>query len=79
MELTSELEEKLRGKGYQVLVDDRNERAGVKFADSDLIGLPVRVTIGKKKLLRVLLKLKFVRQVKLLKLIKMNLSIPLKF
>ncbi|MFX3893543.1 His/Gly/Thr/Pro-type tRNA ligase C-terminal domain-containing protein, partial [Streptococcus suis] len=38
----------LRGKGYQVLVDDRNERAGVKFADSDLIGLPVRVTIGKK-------------------------------
>lgn len=48
MELTSELEEKLRGKGYQVLVDDRNERAGVKFADSDLIGLPVRVTIGKK-------------------------------
>lgn len=48
MKLTSELEEKLRGKGYQVLVDDRNERAGVKFADSDLIGLPVRVTIGKK-------------------------------
>ncbi|MGM8352489.1 His/Gly/Thr/Pro-type tRNA ligase C-terminal domain-containing protein, partial [Escherichia coli] len=44
----AELEEKLRGKGYQVLVDDRNERAGVKFADSDLIGLPVRVTIGKK-------------------------------
>lgn len=78
MELTSELEEKLRGKGYQVLVDDRNERAGVKFADSDLIGLPVRVTIG-KKLLRVLLKLKFVRQVKLLKLTKMNLSILLKF
>lgn len=48
MELTAELEEKLRKKGYQVLVDDRNERAGVKFADSDLIGLPVRVTIGKK-------------------------------
>lgn len=48
MALTNELEEKLRGKGYQVLVDDRNERAGVKFADSDLIGLPVRVTIGKK-------------------------------
>ena len=48
MALTDELEMKLRGKGYQVLVDDRNERAGVKFADSDLIGLPVRVTIGKK-------------------------------
>ena len=48
MRLTNELEEKLHAKGYQVLVDDRNERAGVKFADSDLIGLPVRVTIGKK-------------------------------
>lgn len=34
--------------GYEVLLDDRNERPGVKFADSDLIGLPVRVTIGKK-------------------------------
>ncbi|SUP61072.1 Proline--tRNA ligase [Weissella viridescens] len=29
-------------------MDDRNERPGVKFADSDLIGLPVRVTVGKK-------------------------------
>lgn len=48
MAVTAELEAALRGKGYQVLVDDRNERAGVKFADSDLIGLPVRVTIGKK-------------------------------
>lgn len=48
MAVTAELETSLRGKGYQVLVDDRNERAGVKFADSDLIGLPVRVTIGKK-------------------------------
>lgn len=48
MAVTAELETVLRGKGYQVLVDDRNERAGVKFADSDLIGLPVRVTIGKK-------------------------------
>lgn len=48
MAVTAELETALRGKGYQVLVDDRNERVGVKFADSDLIGLPVRVTIGKK-------------------------------
>jgi prolyl-tRNA synthetase len=35
-------------KGYDVLLDDRPERVGVKFADSDLIGLPVRVTVGKK-------------------------------
>ena len=34
--------------GYEVLVDDRNERAGVKFSDSDLIGLPIRITVGKK-------------------------------
>ncbi|UNL37580.1 proline--tRNA ligase, partial [Limosilactobacillus reuteri] len=34
--------------GYEVLVDDRKERAGVKFADSDLIGIPIRVTVGKK-------------------------------
>ena len=31
-----------------MLFDDRPERAGVKFADADLIGLPVRVTVGKK-------------------------------
>lgn len=33
---------------YNVLYDNRDERAGVKFADSDLIGLPIRVTVGKK-------------------------------
>ncbi|HET7578470.1 MAG TPA: proline--tRNA ligase [Bacillales bacterium] len=36
------------GKDFEVLFDDRGERAGVKFADSDLIGLPIRVTVGKK-------------------------------
>lgn len=78
MAVTAELETALRGKGYQVLVDDRNERAGVKFADSDLIGLPVRVTIGKKQV-KVSLKSKFAQQVKLLKSIKKNLSIRLRF
>lgn len=38
----------LEDSGYQVLLDDRKERAGVKFADADLIGLPVRITVGKK-------------------------------
>lgn len=38
----------LKANRYEVLLDDRNERAGVKFADADLIGLPVRLTIGKK-------------------------------
>ncbi|MDF8366966.1 proline--tRNA ligase [Weissella paramesenteroides] len=46
--LTDDLNESLVAAGYEVLVDDRNERPGVKFADSDLIGLPVRVTVGKK-------------------------------
>ena len=48
MKMADELEQKLTDAGYEVLVDDRKERAGVKFADSDLIGIPLRVTIGKK-------------------------------
>lgn len=46
--LTDELEANLTSHGYQVLVDDRNERAGVKFVDADLIGCPLRITVGKK-------------------------------
>ncbi len=38
----------LKQNRFDVLMDDRIERPGVKFADSDLIGLPIRVTIGKK-------------------------------
>ena len=34
-------------KGIEVLLDDRNERAGVKFTDADLIGIPLRITVGK--------------------------------
>ena len=34
--------------GIEVLLDDRNERAGVKFKDSELIGIPMRITVGKK-------------------------------
>ena len=36
--------------GVDVLLDDRDLRAGEKFADADLIGLPLRVTVGKKTL-----------------------------
>ena len=36
--------------GFEVLLDDREERAGVKFKDADLIGLPVRVQIGSRAL-----------------------------
>jgi prolyl-tRNA synthetase len=38
----------LRRAGLDVLLDDRDERAGVKFKDADLIGVPYRITIGKK-------------------------------
>ncbi len=40
----------LREAGFAVLLDDRNESAGVKFADADLIGAPVRFTVSKKAL-----------------------------
>ena len=40
--LTAKVEAELVEKGYEVLVDDRNERVGSKFSDSDLIGLPIR-------------------------------------
>ena len=46
--LTASIGTMLEDAGYSVLVDDRNERPGVKFADSDLIGIPLRVTVGKK-------------------------------
>jgi prolyl-tRNA synthetase len=42
------LYEELQQAGLDVLLDDRDERAGVKFKDADLIGIPYRVTIGKK-------------------------------
>ncbi|MBA2873956.1 proline--tRNA ligase [Thermaerobacillus caldiproteolyticus] len=47
-QLADEWYEKLGQAGFEVLYDDRQERPGVKFADSDLIGIPVRVTIGKR-------------------------------
>ena len=45
--LAESLETKFSEK-YDVLYDDRKERAGVKFADADLVGAPIRITIGKK-------------------------------
>jgi len=38
----------LAGAGLEVLLDDRDDRAGVKFKDADLIGIPYRITVGKK-------------------------------
>ena len=46
--LANELYTTFKQQRFDVLMDDRNERPGVKFADSDLIGLPIRITVGKK-------------------------------
>ena len=47
MKVANELYDKLLAKGVEVVIDDRDERAGVKFKDADLIGFPFRITVGK--------------------------------
>ena len=46
----TEIYEALRAQGVEVLLDDRSERPGVKFKDADLLGIPVRITIGSRGL-----------------------------
>lgn len=48
MALAEKLYADLMAAGIDVMLDDRNERPGVKFKDADLIGYPVRLTVGKK-------------------------------
>ena len=48
MDAAKKLYDAMEEKADEVVLDDRNERAGIKFKDADLIGYPVRVTIGKK-------------------------------
>lgn len=48
VELGEELYNTIKSYRYDVLFDERPERAGVKFTDSDLMGIPVRITVGKK-------------------------------
>ena len=49
-EIAERAAETLSAAGYDVLLDDRDQRAGEKFADADLIGVPLRVTAGRKSL-----------------------------
>ena len=44
------LTKQLAGMGFEVCIDDRKERPGVKFAEADLIGWPLQVTVGKRGL-----------------------------
>jgi prolyl-tRNA synthetase len=48
VEVASEVYEKLNKAGIECLLDDRDERPGVKFNDMDLIGIPIRITVGNK-------------------------------
>jgi prolyl-tRNA synthetase len=43
-----DIAKRLQGAGFDVLLDDRDERPGVKFKDADLVGIPFRITVGKK-------------------------------
>lgn len=48
MQLGEQLYQEYTKLGYEVLFDDRNERAGVKFNDADLIGIPIRINVGRR-------------------------------
>ena len=50
MDKAEEIYQQLKHAGVEVVIDDRNERPGVKFKDADLIGYPLRVVVGPKTL-----------------------------
>jgi prolyl-tRNA synthetase len=50
--LAEKLAQELTAQGVEVLLDDRDERPGVKFKDADLIGIPIRVSLGEKSMTR---------------------------
>ncbi len=50
MRVAGDVHDQLAAAGVEVLLDDRDERAGFKFKDADLIGIPLRVVVGKKSL-----------------------------
>jgi len=45
---SEDIARQLEASGYDVLLDDRDERPGVKFKDADLVGIPFRINVGKK-------------------------------
>ena len=48
MNLAEAIYKRLQDEGIEVMIDDRNERPGVKFKDADLIGIPMRITVGRR-------------------------------
>lgn len=47
MQIAEKIYQELIEKGVDAIIDDRDERAGIKFKDADMVGIPVRVTVGK--------------------------------
>ncbi len=62
MSVATKMYEELLAAGVEAVLDDRDERPGVKFKDADLIGFPYRITVGKKQSPKVMLNLLFVQQ-----------------
>jgi len=58
MQVAETIYRELLSAGAQVLLDDRDERPGVKFKDADLLGIPLRVTVGAKNLAKGLVEIK---------------------
>ncbi|MEN6639591.1 MAG: His/Gly/Thr/Pro-type tRNA ligase C-terminal domain-containing protein, partial [Smithella sp.] len=58
MKAAGEIYEELLAADVEVILDDRDERAGVKFKDADLIGIPLRIVVGSKNLARGQVELK---------------------
>lgn len=48
MAVANKIYDELMAAGVEVLIDDRNERPGVKFKDADLLGIPLRITVGRR-------------------------------
>ena len=57
-EIADKIYDELKAKGIEVLLDDRDERPGVKFKDMDLIGIPVRLVVGEKNLPNIEVKIR---------------------
>ena len=64
-EVADKLYDELTKAGIEVILDDRNERPGVKFTDSELIGYPVRIVVGDKNLPNVEVKIRTAEQAEL--------------
>ncbi|MGH9565629.1 MAG: His/Gly/Thr/Pro-type tRNA ligase C-terminal domain-containing protein, partial [Candidatus Angelobacter sp.] len=48
LRVSEQIAQQLEASGFSVLLDDRDERPGVKFKDADLVGIPYRINVGKK-------------------------------